>query len=79
MPHSPLRLSTRSLLYASYACLLALMLLIAGVSLYNLATADREFSAYIGGIETRARIASKLSEAVKSRAIELRNLSLIHI
>ncbi len=76
MPHSPLRLSTRSLLYASYACLLALMLLIAGVSLYNLATADREFSAYIGGIETRARIASKLSEAVKSRAIELRNLAL---
>jgi len=76
MPSSALRLSTRSLLYASYACLLALMLLIAGVSLYNLANADREFSAYIGGVEARARLASKLSEAVKSRAIELRNLAL---
>ena len=31
------RFSTRALLYASYACLLALMLLIAGVSLYNTA------------------------------------------
>ncbi|PZW67189.1 methyl-accepting chemotaxis protein [Pseudomonas sp. URMO17WK12:I1] len=74
-PSSP-RLSTRSLLYASYVSLLALMLLIAGVALYNLSTADREFSAYIGGVETRARLASKVSDAVKDRAIELRNLAL---
>ncbi|MBF8161910.1 methyl-accepting chemotaxis protein [Ectopseudomonas hydrolytica] len=70
------RFSTRAVLYASYACLLALMLLIAGVSLYNLAAADREFSDYINGVEARARLASQVSEAVKDRAIALRNLAL---
>lgn len=68
--------SIRTLLYASYACLLALMLLIAGVSLYNLASAEQDFSAYVNGVETRARLASKVSDSVKERAIALRNLAL---
>jgi methyl-accepting chemotaxis protein len=76
MSSNAARFSTRSLLYASYACLLALMLLIAGVSLYNLASSDREFSTYINGVEARARLASAVSEAVKDRAIVLRNLAL---
>ncbi|WP_212629918.1 methyl-accepting chemotaxis protein [Pseudomonas sp. KB-10] len=76
MSSNAARFSTRSLLYASYACLLALMLLIAGVSLYNLASSDREFSTYINGVEARARLASTVSEAVKDRAIVLRNLAL---
>lgn len=70
------RFSTRGLLYASYGCLLVLMLLIAGVSLYNLAAADREFSDYINGVEARARLASHVSDTVKDRAIALRNLAL---
>jgi methyl-accepting chemotaxis protein len=76
MPSHSARFSIRGLLYASYACLLALMLLIAGVSLYNLATSDREFSTYINGVEARARLASQVSDAVKDRAIALRNLAL---
>ncbi|MEK8080144.1 methyl-accepting chemotaxis protein [Pseudomonas sp. XK-1] len=70
------RFSTRAILYASYASLLALILLIAGLSLYNLAAAKREFSQYIAGIEVRTRLASQLSESVADRAIALRNLAL---
>lgn len=70
------RISTRALLYASYSCLLVLLLVIAGASLYNLAKAAREFSDYINGVEARARLASQVSDTVKSRAIALRNLAL---
>jgi methyl-accepting chemotaxis protein len=76
MPPQTPRISTRTLLYASYASLLTLILLIAGISLYNLAEADREFSHYIAGVEARTRLASQLSESVKDRAIALRNLAL---
>lgn len=76
MPSPAPRFSTRSILYASYASLLALILLIAGLSLYNLAAAAREFSHYIAGVEARTRLASQLSESVKDRAIALRNLAL---
>ena len=68
--------SIRTMLYASYGTLLALLLLVAGVSLYNLAMAKKEFSMYIDGVEARARLASQLSEAVNDRAIALRNLAL---
>ncbi|WP_277374117.1 methyl-accepting chemotaxis protein [Pseudomonas sp. AA-38] len=70
------RFSIRTLLYASYGCLLALLLLIAGVSFYNITAADRDFADYINGIETRTRLANQLSDAVKDRALELRNLAL---
>ena len=70
------RFSIRTLLYSSYASLLALLLMVAGVSLYNLSAADKDFSNYIKGIETRARLANELSNAVSDRAIELRNLAL---
>lgn len=70
------RISTRGLLYASYTCLLVLLLVVAGSSLYSLAKAAREFSEYINGVEARARLASQVSDTVKNRAIALRNLAL---
>ncbi|WP_061237687.1 methyl-accepting chemotaxis protein [Ectopseudomonas composti] len=76
MPSTATGFSIRTLLYASYGSLLALLLLIAGVSLYNLAASDEDFSIYINGIETRKKLANQLSDAVSDRAIALRNLAL---
>src|SRR3990167_9341471 len=76
MPSPAPRVSTRAILYATYASLRALILLIAGLSLNNLAAGKGEISQYIAGIEVRARLASQLSESVADRAIALRNLAL---
>ncbi|MBU1330939.1 MAG: MCP four helix bundle domain-containing protein [Gammaproteobacteria bacterium] len=76
MPSNTPRLSTRTTLYAGYASLLALMLVIATVSLYNLADSNKDFSSYVTGVDTRARLANELNNAAKDRAIALRNLAL---
>ena len=76
MPSKSARFSTRTTLYAGYACLLAFMLVIAVVSLYNLADSNKDFSNYVKGVDTRARLANELNDAAKDRAIALRNLAL---
>ncbi|TBU88327.1 methyl-accepting chemotaxis protein [Phytopseudomonas dryadis] len=71
------QLSIRTTLYLSYAILVALLLLVAGASLYQLAAAKDSFSRYINGIDHRAQLAGQLANAAKDRAIALRNLVLI--
>ncbi|TRO14260.1 methyl-accepting chemotaxis protein [Ectopseudomonas mendocina] len=70
------RFSTRSLIYASYAIILALMLLITVVSLLSLSDVNDDFVGYINGIEHRTRLANQLNDAAKERAIALRNMAL---
>jgi methyl-accepting chemotaxis protein len=70
------RFSTRTLIYASYAIILALMLLITIVSLVSLADVNDDFTGYINGIEYRTRLANQMNDAAKDRAIALRNLAL---
>lgn len=76
MPSRAPRLSTRTSLYAGYASLLAFMLLIAGVSLYNLAGSNQDFVNYVNGVDARTRLANQLSDAAAQRAIALRNMAL---
>lgn len=73
----PRQMSLRVTLYLSYAVLVALLLLVAGASLYQLAAAKDSFSRYINGIDHRAQLAGQLANAAKDRAIALRNLVLI--
>ena len=70
------RFSTRSLIYASYAIILALMLLITVVSLLSLSDVNDDFVGYINGIEHRTRLANQLNDSAKERAIALRNMAL---
>ncbi len=70
------RFSTRTLIYASYAIILALMLLITVVSLVSLADVNDDFTGYINGIDQRTRLANQLNDAAKERAIALRNMAL---
>ena len=70
------RFATRSLIYASYAIILALMLLITVVSLLSLSDVNDDFVGYINGIEHRTRLANQLNDAAKERAIALRNMAL---
>ena len=70
------RFSTRTLIYASYAVILALMLLITAVSLLSLEDVNDDFTGYINGIEHRTRLANQLNDAAKERAIALRNMAL---
>lgn len=76
MPSQNAQFSIRTKLYAGYACLLALILLIAGMSLYNLADTNKDFSEYVNGVEARSRLANQLNSAAQERAIALRNLAL---
>ncbi len=76
MSSQTIRFSTRTLIYASYAAILALMLLITAVSLYGLADVSDDFTGYINGIDNRTRLANQLNDNAKERAIALRNMAL---
>ncbi|WP_457977637.1 methyl-accepting chemotaxis protein [Ectopseudomonas composti] len=70
------RFSTRTLIYSSYAIILALMLLLTVVSLLSLSDVNDDFTGYINGIDQRSRLANQLNDAAKERAIALRNMAL---
>lgn len=71
------QMSTRLKLSLSYALLIALLLVVAGASLYQLSAANQNFSRYIEGPAYRAKLAGQLANAAQSRAVDLRNLVLI--
>ncbi|SDI96793.1 Methyl-accepting chemotaxis protein [Pseudomonas flavescens] len=70
-------MSIRLKLSLSYAVLVALLLLVAGASLYQLSAVNDSFSRYINGLDHRAKLAGQLANAAQDRAIDLRNLVLI--
>ncbi|WP_368759014.1 methyl-accepting chemotaxis protein [Pseudomonas aeruginosa] len=70
------KLSTKSLLYAGYAVLLAFLLSVSGTSLFEITQLNAGFSGYIHGLDRRAQLADELGSAVKDRALLLRNLVL---
>jgi methyl-accepting chemotaxis protein len=52
------------------------MLVIAVVAIKNMASSNQDFVDYVNGVDTRTRLANKLSNAAKDRAIALRNIAL---
>src|SRR4051812_47161078 len=70
-------LTVRAKLGLAFGGLAALVLLISGLSLNALSSANHRFEGYLEGIGARATLATQVRNAVDRRAIAARNLVLV--
>ncbi|MGJ7506229.1 methyl-accepting chemotaxis protein [Variovorax sp. GT1P44] len=71
------RMKIAARLGAAFAVVLAVVLLISGLSLMALADASARFDLYVNGINARAKMADQVRTAVDRRALAARNLVLV--
>jgi methyl-accepting chemotaxis protein len=64
-------------LAASFGFLTLIVLIVSGISLTALHTANSRFAGYISGISARGRVAEEIRTAVDRRAIAARNMALV--
>ncbi|MGC4061214.1 MAG: methyl-accepting chemotaxis protein [Aquabacterium sp.] len=70
-------LSVKAKLMLGFAVLSALVLIVSGMALRSLASADGRFNGYLDGVGLRERMSNELLSAATRRAIAARNLVLV--
>jgi len=70
-------LRLRAKLMLGFACLAAVVLLVAGLALHSLSRSNARFTDYLEGVGQRVRMANDVRDAAARRAIAARNLVLV--
>ncbi|MBC8746938.1 MULTISPECIES: methyl-accepting chemotaxis protein [Paraburkholderia] len=71
------KLSVKAKLTVAFGALAFIVLIVSGLSLWELNDANDRFSGYISGIDARAKAAEAVRNAVDDRAMAVRNLVLV--
>ncbi|MGF6599074.1 methyl-accepting chemotaxis protein [Paraburkholderia sp. GAS448] len=71
------QMSVRAKLYGAFASLTTVVLVVSGLSLNALNSANAHFSSFVSGINARAQLSQTVRTAVDRRAIAARNMALV--